>query len=116
MSGDNTRRKHGGHPNWEPGQSGNPKGRPKGSRNALSEDFFAALHADFVEHGVATIARVREEEPGQYLRVIAQTLPKELHVENAKVIEEMSALHPGNPGSSDSSQCHPRVRSDAQFN
>jgi len=27
----------------EPGQSGNPKGRPKGSRNKLSEDFFRDL-------------------------------------------------------------------------
>ena len=25
---------------WKPGQSGNPKGRPQGSRNKLTEDFF----------------------------------------------------------------------------
>ena len=28
---------------FKPGQSGNPKGRPRGSRNKLSEDFFRDL-------------------------------------------------------------------------
>ena len=28
---------------WKPGQSGNPKGRPQGSRNKLSEEFFRDL-------------------------------------------------------------------------
>ncbi|MGA7153009.1 MAG: DUF5681 domain-containing protein, partial [Pseudolabrys sp.] len=28
---------------WKPGQSGNPKGRPKGSRNKLCEEFFRDL-------------------------------------------------------------------------
>ena len=30
-NGDKTRKEHGGHPNWKPGESGNLKGRPKGS-------------------------------------------------------------------------------------
>jgi len=29
---------------YKPGQSGNPNGRPKGSRNKLGEAFIAALH------------------------------------------------------------------------
>ena len=28
---------------WKPGQFGNPKGRPQGSRNKLTEDFFRDL-------------------------------------------------------------------------
>jgi hypothetical protein len=56
---------------------GNP-GRPKGSRNKLGEDFISALYVDFNEHGPAVIARVRDEKPEAYIKVIASILPKEV--------------------------------------
>ena len=34
-----------------PGQSGNPKGRVRGSRNKLGEAFFNDLYAEWLEHG-----------------------------------------------------------------
>jgi len=58
---------------------GNP-GRPKGARNKLGEAFIEALHEDFNEHGVSVIAKVRDEKPDQYLKVIASILPKDLNV------------------------------------
>lgn len=65
---------------FKPGQSGNPNGRPKGSRNALGEAFLEAMHEDFQAHGVEAIIKVREEKPDQYLKVIASILPKDLNV------------------------------------
>jgi hypothetical protein len=64
-------------PVWQPGQSGNPNGRPLGSRNKLNEKFILALHDDFVEHGPKVIARVREEKPDVYLKVIASIATRE---------------------------------------
>lgn len=65
---------------FQPGQSGNPKGRPLGARSRLGKAFLEALHTDFTAHGVAVIERVRQERPDQYLKVIASILPRELSV------------------------------------
>lgn len=70
---------------FKPGQSGNPKGRPIGSRSKLGEAFTEAMLEDFNLHGAATIQTVREERPDQYLRVIASILPKELEIKRASL-------------------------------
>lgn len=66
---------------FQPGQSGNPAGRPRGSRNRLGEDFIKALRADFEEHGVKAIADVRKTRPHEYLKVVAGLLPKEVKLD-----------------------------------
>jgi hypothetical protein len=60
------------------GKSGNPNGRPKGSRHKLAEDVLAKLATDFARHGETVIQGVREKDPATYLRVIASVLPKEI--------------------------------------
>ncbi|MBB2959854.1 DUF5681 domain-containing protein [Methylobacterium sp. R2-1] len=88
MTPDNTGQKQGAPP-FKPGQSGNPAGRPKGSRNKLGEAFLTALSSDFDTHGVLAIQAAREEDPVAYVKVVASLLPKELKIERSAV-EEMS--------------------------
>ncbi len=57
---------------------GNPAGRSKGARSKLGEAFLDALLADFTERGVEAINRVREHDPGAYLRIIASLIPREV--------------------------------------
>jgi len=66
-----------GNGRFKPGQSGNPAGRPKGSRNKLGQAFLDALVADFEQHGADVIVSVRETLPHVYLKVVAGMLPKE---------------------------------------
>lgn len=79
-----------GNPNWKPGVSGNPSGRPKGSRNKLAESFLDAYARDFEQHGQSVLERVRQEEPGTYLRVAASVLPKEMNVAVERSVRELS--------------------------
>jgi hypothetical protein len=48
---------------FKPGESGNPKGRPKGARNRLGTKFLEALEADFNKHGAQAIEQVRQKKP-----------------------------------------------------
>lgn len=64
------------------GNPGGP-GRPLGSRNKLSEYFLHELADHFEEHGREAIEQVFRERPGEYLRIIASLIPKELMLEVA---------------------------------
>lgn len=65
---------------FQPGQSGNPLGRQKGSRNKLGEDFIRELQADFHTNGKSAIEEVRKDRPHEYLKVIASLLPKQVEI------------------------------------
>ena len=66
---------------WKPGQSGNPAGRPKGSRHAIEERFLKAILEDFEENGGDAIAKARAANPLGYCNMIVSLLPNESKLE-----------------------------------
>jgi hypothetical protein len=65
-----------------------PAGRPKGSRNKLSEEFVAELYADWCEHGAEALKTVRETRPDVYVKVVASLLPRKIEAEITELTHE----------------------------
>lgn len=72
---------------WQPGQSGNPAGRPKGARSKLGEAFIDALLEDWNKNGVQAIIDMRDEKPADYVKIVASILPKEISGPDGDPIE-----------------------------
>ena len=75
---------------WGDSPAGKPPGRPRGSRNALSETVICAFLRDFREHGQRAIAKVRRTQPAAYLKLAVLLVPREHKVEQTNVITGLS--------------------------
>lgn len=84
---ESTAAKHSGLIPWQPGQSGNPAGRPKGSRNKLSESFLADVLNEWENHGAVAISAMREKNPGDFCKMVASLLPKDVNLNVNNEIE-----------------------------
>ena len=106
---------------WKPGQTGNPLGRPKGSRDTINEAFLKNLAADWREDGIEALRKAREDRPAEYCRMVASLLPRDQNIavkndnpvsaafmaamkvpigledENARLKEEIAALRGETP-------------------
>src|SRR6516162_11419952 len=70
--------------------AGNPAGRTRGSRNKLSEAVICALLRDFSRHEEKAIAKVRRDQPGIYLKVLALLIPRQDKLEHTNTIKTMT--------------------------
>jgi hypothetical protein len=62
----------------KPRSGGKPTGRQRDSQRELGEALVAALCADFRQHGVTAIEKVRDSRPDVYLRAVTAILPSKL--------------------------------------
>ena len=74
---------------FEPGVCPNPAGRPKHARTRLSDQFFKDLHEDWQTHGMKALTDFRGKSPGDYVRVVAGLIPREMTVK-VNELEELS--------------------------
>jgi hypothetical protein len=76
------------------GQSGNPKGRPLGARNRLSEAFIETLQEVWKERGREIIDRAIEQNPTALISAIARLVPKDFQVTIAGAVQVSHELSP----------------------
>lgn len=70
---------------FKPGQSGNPNGRPKGSRSKLCENFISDLQTVWNETnqktgkmvGIEALRTIAKERPTAFVGAVSQLVPRE---------------------------------------
>ena len=65
---------------WPPGVSGNPNGRPVGSRSAFSAGFTRDLAEVWAEKGKAAMLYTAEKQPAVFFATCARLLPNDVRV------------------------------------
>ena len=82
--GDTTEQKQGKsrlRPPWQPGQSGNPSGRPKTGTNVKAQILESFNKFEFKgKYGMEAFMEWGKQSPGQYFKIIASLLPKDVEV------------------------------------
>ena len=88
---------------WPPGVSGNPNGRPVGSRTVFSQSFLKDLASVWAERGRAAMEKTAIDQPGVFFATCArligpevkltieQRLPGNLSIEDWQMMKEVIA-------------------------
>jgi Family of unknown function (DUF5681) len=75
---------------FQPGNTGNGGGRPRGSRNKLGEAFLEDLRDSWNEVGAIALKRCAQEDPAAYCRIVAGLLPRDFNINLAVDVADFS--------------------------
>ena len=65
---------------WQPGQSGNPNGRPIGSRTAFSAGFLKDLAEVWSDEGREAMVKTAKTSPAVFFATCARLIPNDVRV------------------------------------
>ena len=65
---------------WQPGESGNPHGRPVGARGRFSERFVTDLTAAWEQHGAQALEQTAKLYPDRFVAIASHLIPKDVSV------------------------------------
>ena len=65
---------------WKPGESGNPAGRPIGSRQKVSEAIIRDISEAWATHGVDVLNKLAISDPAKFAQLAAGLIPKEFQL------------------------------------
>jgi len=65
---------------WQPGQIGNPNGRPVGSRGRFTEQFVSDIAAAWHRHGSEIVEEMATKERMRFAELCARLIPKDVQL------------------------------------
>jgi Family of unknown function (DUF5681) len=65
---------------WPPGQSGNPAGKPPGTRTAFSEDLICDFALVWAEEGLDAVRKVAKKSPETFAAIAARICPNDVRL------------------------------------
>ena len=65
-------------------------GRPKGARSKLAETFLEDVLTEWESHGAVAISDMREKNPGDFVKMVASLLPKDVNLNLTDNLSELS--------------------------
>ena len=65
---------------WPPGQSGNPAGKPPGTRTAFSQGFVRDFALVWAEEGLEAVRKVAKKSPEAFVAIAARICPNDVRL------------------------------------
>ena len=69
---------------WAPGQSGNPAGKPPGTRTAFSQGFIRDFALVWAEEGLEAVRKVAKKSPEAFVAIAARICPNDVAISQSR--------------------------------
>jgi hypothetical protein len=77
---------------WPPGQSGNPGGKPPGTRTAFSQGFIRDFALVWAEEGLDAVRKVAKNSPESFVAIAARICPNDVRLTLERAIPRGMSL------------------------